>query len=173
MKRFASRAAAGAELGRAVAASGAVDGSAVVIAIPHGGIPVAAAVAQELGAPVDIAPIHEVTAHREDLGLGTVTTRPTPNVHRSTAAAMGVEADELASKVHREQERLGTLIDEVRAQTPPLAVDGVTVVIVDDALAVTAPVSDTAAAVRGAGAHVIILAVPLAAGALVDAIAPE
>src|SRR5947208_11512607 len=116
MARFASRAAAGAELATALRA--AVRSEPIVLALPSGGVPVAAAVARELGGPVDVLDVHEVTAHRADLGLGAVSAAGDDSVRRSTAAALGVSGDELRHDVQDVQARLRRVVEAVRATRP-------------------------------------------------------
>ena len=167
--RFADRATAGEELGRLL--GDRTD--AVVLAIPSGGVPVAAAVARILGAPLDLLDVHEITAHRRDLGVGAVSSTSDDAVRPSTAHALGVSDTELAGKTTREQDKLTTLLSRVRAGRPAEPLEGRLAIVVDDALAVTPAVAAAAFDVRARGATRAVLAVPVAVDAFATALAED
>lgn len=167
--RFADRATAGEELGRLL--GDRTD--AVVLAIPSGGVPVAAAVARILGAPLDLLDVHEITAHRRDLGVGAVSSTSDDAVRPSSAHALGVSDTELAGKTIREQDKLTTLLSRVRAARPAEPLEGRLAIVVDDALAVTPAVAAAAFDVRARGATRAVLAVPVAVDAFATAVAED
>ncbi len=167
--RFADRATAGEELGRLL--GDRTD--AVVLAIPSGGVPVAAAVARILGAPLDLLDVHEITAHRRDLGVGAVSSTSDDAVRPSSAHALGVSDTELADKTTREQDKLTTLLSRVRAARPAEPLEGRLAIVVDDALAVTPAVAAAAFDVRARGATRAVLAVPVAVDAFATAVAED
>lgn len=167
--RFADRATAGEELGRLL--GDRTD--AVVLAIPSGGVPVAAAVARILGAPLDLLDVHEITAHRRDLGVGAVSSTSDDAVRPSSAHALGVSDTELAGKTTREQDKLTTLLSRVRAARPAEPLEGRLAIVVDDALAVRPAVAAAAFDVRARGATRAVLAVPVAVDAFATAVAED
>ena len=67
----------------------------VVIGLPRGGVPVAAAVAHQLGAPLDVLVVRKLGHPRQpELGLGAVCEGGTPVVNWELAARSGVESTE-------------------------------------------------------------------------------
>lgn len=160
MARFRDRATAGAELGARLGERG-VHG-ALVAAMPGGGVVVGKAVARALGGPLDVVDVHDVTAHRDDLGVGAVTSDDPSGVHESAAAALGVGRAELAADVEAEQRRLRDVVQRIRRERGARRVTGASVVVVDDGLTATAAAMAAADNLRAAGATRVILAVPVA-----------
>ncbi len=68
---FSDRVDAGRRLARRL--NGLVDGPAVVLGLPRGGVPVAAEVARALDAPLDVIIVRKVgTPHNPELAMGAV-----------------------------------------------------------------------------------------------------
>lgn len=166
--RFADRRAAGAELASRLGYVGSAD--VVVLAIPSGGVPVAAELARILRAPLDLIDIHEITAHRRDLGVGVVSSTDRHAVHQSSAHALGVSDGELADKTHHAQAKLAAVVGRIRAERGEEPLAGRVAVVVDDALAVTPAVAAAASHVRARGATRAVLAVPIAVEAFAEAV---
>lgn len=167
MTRFGSRNAAGMELAQRLDEL-AVD-APVVIAIPKGGVPVAEQVAGALGAPLDVADVHEITAHRDDLSIGSITSEDhDEDIHRSAAAALGVDTEELDDAVAAQRRALRSLLGRVRQERPEESIAGRAVIIVDDGLLVGSGVAAAVAALRQRGASRVVVAVPVGAHAYLE-----
>ncbi len=160
-KRFPNRRSAGRELAERIV--GTVEDEAVVLAIPRGGIEIGHEVARALGAPLDVAEVHEIRGHAAEIGLGVVTPEGEENVRRSTAGAVGVDEQELDEQIADERAKLRDIVAAVRAERPREPVQGRTVVIVDDTLSNLSETVAIADGARGAGATRIVLAVAVAA----------
>lgn len=169
MTRFASRQAAGEELAGALQALPWDD--TVLFAIPRGGVPVASAVARALGAKLDVLDTHEVTAHRDDLGIGAVDSRRHHSVQSSTAKALAVDDGELEAKLDHEQALLSKLLGRIRSAQPAVSVTGRAVIVVDDGLLVAGAALMAVEHLRADGAAAVVLAVPVAVQAVVEAAA--
>jgi putative phosphoribosyl transferase len=159
MARFADRTAAGLELGRLVRERG-VDGGAVVLALPRGGVPVAVPVAAELGAPLDVLVVRKLrTPGHAELAFGAVATggvrwlqRDLPRIDPDLIEA--ITAQELAEVGDREQ--------RYRPDRAPIDVTGRTVVLVDDGIATGSTVRAAVESARLLGAARVIVAAPIA-----------
>src|SRR5436190_1619011 len=155
MLPFADRAAAGTILAERLRASGAlVDAPpAVVLAIPRGGVPVAAVLAEALDAPLDVLVAHKVGAPGEpELAVGAVASDGTA-VMEPWAREVGLADDAAfaaAARVElaRVQQREGNL----REGQPRIPLAGRTAILVDDGMATGATMHVACLAARRLGA---------------------
>jgi len=135
----------------------------LVLGLPRGGVPVAAAVAEALGAPLDALVVRKlgVPGH-EELALGAVAASGIRVLNERILASFDlspvdverVTALELAEAERRElQYRGGRPFPDVR---------GKTVIVVDDGVATGATLRAAVSVLRRAGAGRIIAAAPVA-----------
>ena len=100
---FADRAEAGALLADEVASLGLV--APLVLALPRGGVPVGAAIARRLRAPLDVVLVRKLGAPGEpELAIGAVADRAAPVIvlNDQLVAALGVGADYIEAEAARE-----------------------------------------------------------------------
>lgn len=168
-RTFTSRQAAGEELAGRLVDLGLRD--PVVVAIPNGGVPVAEPVAAALSAPLELADVHEIGAHREDLTVGTVSAEGDDDLHAAAAGALGVDADELHAKASAARSDLRRLLDRVHESASATSLRGRAVVIVDDGVRVETAVAAALTAAHAGGAARAVLAVPVAGAAMLDHLA--
>jgi predicted phosphoribosyltransferase len=134
----------------------------VVVALPRGGVPVAAPVARALGAPLDVLVVRKLglPGHPElamgAIGSGGVRVLVDDVVRGSGVAPAVLERVEAAER--RELERREAAY---RGDRPPVALAGRRVLIVDDGLATGATARAAVAVARAAGAAWVGLAVPI------------
>jgi putative phosphoribosyl transferase len=151
------------DAGEALAAAlseyaGAAD--VLVIGLARGGVPVAAAVAAELGATLDVTVVRKLGAPgHEELALGAIT-RDRMVLNDRVVANLGVGQQDLDAIVDREQRELDRRETAYRQGRPPTAVTGRTVLLVDDGVATGATMRVAALATREAGAAKVVVAVP-------------
>lgn len=163
MQRFVDRTDAGKQLAEAVARLELAD--PVVLALPRGGVPVAAPVAQALGAPLDLVMVRKigVPGHRE-LAAGAVADGAAHRVIWNAAVLrdLGLSEAELQAEVAAQlaliEKRRGLYLGD-RA---PVSVSGRDVVLVDDGIATGATVKAALKGLHSGEAASITLAVPLA-----------
>ncbi len=158
--RFRDRDDAGRRLAERLLADGAqVD---LVLALPRGGVPVAAPVARALGAPLDVLVVRKLglPGHPElamgAIGPGGVRVLVDDVVRGSAVAPAALERVEAAERrelVRREH--------AYRGDRPPSELVGRRVLIVDDGLATGATARAAVAVARAAGAAWVGLAVPI------------
>jgi predicted phosphoribosyltransferase len=143
---------------------GAAAPDPVVLGLPRGGVPVAAEVAQVLGAPLDVLVVRKVgVPWQPEVAMGAVgeegATVRNPEVVR--AARVDEEAVRAGERRERaEVERRALLF---RGGRPPVPLTGRTALIVDDGIATGATVRAACAIARARGAARVVVAVPVAA----------
>ena len=163
MKPYADRGEAGRVLGDAVAAEVRARSDLLVLGLPRGGVPVAAEVAERLGAPLDVLVVRKlgVPGH-EELAMGAIASGGAEFVDVSLVQRLGVSGEAVARVMQREHAELARREAAYRGDRPPLDLRGRTVVLVDDGLATGSSMRAAVEAVRGAGATVVVVAVPVA-----------
>lgn len=158
--RFADRADAGRRLARRLLALAAED--PVVLALPRGGVPVAAEVAGALGAPLDLIAVRKLGAPQNpEYGVGAVAEDGTRIIDGEAVAAIGLSAEGLEQIVERESAELSRRVSLYRGDREAPDLQGRTVIVVDDGIATG--VTDTAAAraIRRRHPRHLVLAVPV------------
>ncbi len=167
---FSDRADAGRRLGEALADR--IDGDIVVYAIPRGGVPVGLEVARALEAPLDLALARKIGApDNPELALAAVIdgTHPRTVINEDIVRFTGVSPawlDQERLSALAELERRRRLYFEGRGRIDP---NGHVAVLVDDGLATGATARAAVTGLRAQGARRIVLAVPVAPGALATA----
>lgn len=136
----------------------------VVLALPRGGVPVAAVVARALGAPLDVLVVRKigVPGHPET-GIGAVAGDDEPMFDQRSLDMLGLTEADLARDVIRERAEVRRREQQYRQGRPAPAVRSKTVILIDDGLA-------TGVTARAALRHLqrqeparLILAVPVGA----------
>ena len=108
----------------------------LVLGIPRGGVAVAAAVAERLGAELDVVVARKVGAPgRPELAVGAVTADGVYAIGDSAFMWRPLPAGYLADAVGREKAAAHHLESLLRGRRPPPVVIGRTVLVVDDGLA--------------------------------------
>lgn len=160
---FTDRVEAGKALAEAVAKLGLAR--PVVLALPRGGVPVAAEVARRLKAPLGLLIVRKlgVPGH-EELAAGAVGggTPPVTVFNEHVLAMIGMSekdfAPRIAEKAREIEERRKTYLGD-RAQPE---VKGATAIVVDDGIATGATVKAALEVLKKQGAARVVLAVPVA-----------
>jgi len=137
-------------------------GAPVVVALPRGGVPVAAPVAAELGAPLDVLVVRKLgQPGRPELGLGALAEDGAPIWNDALLRDLGLTPDDLADVVPREAAELARRVARYRGDRPAEPVEGRSVVVVDDGLATGATMRAAVAAVRRSAPARVLVAVPV------------
>lgn len=160
---FADRRDAGRALAEALGEFAGRD-DVVVLALPRGGVAVAAEVAQALNAPLDVAVVRKLgVPGTEELALGAIAFGGITIYNDDVIAAMEIAPATIDAVVARERAELERRERLYRDGRPPLALAGKTVILVDDGLATGATMLAAIAAVRAQNPARIVVAVPLGA----------
>jgi putative phosphoribosyl transferase len=173
MRRFRNRAEAGRALAEALGAYAARE-DAIVLGLPRGGVPVAAEVARQLGAPLDVFLVRKLgVPGREELAFGAIASGGARVLNRDVVASLGIDAETIDAVVAREQTELERRAEAYRGTADPPDVRGRTVTLVDDGLATGASMRAAVAAVRELGPERVVVAVPAAARQTCEELAAE
>jgi predicted phosphoribosyltransferase len=136
----------------------------VVLALPRGGVPVAAEVAQSLGAPLDVFLVRKLgLPGNEELAMGAIASGGSRVLNRSLLDRLHVPLQTVDSVASREQRELERRERAYRGTIPPPILRGKTVILVDDGLATGATMRAAAAALRAQDPARVVVAVPVAA----------
>jgi putative phosphoribosyl transferase len=144
----------------------------IVLALPRGGVPVGFEVAQALQAPLDLLIVRKLgyPGHAE-YAMGAIASggvrvmNPMPGLH--------VRASEIERVVEREMAELRRREQQYRGSAPPPAVEGASVILVDDGLATGATMRAAAQAIRQQHPAFLCIAAPVGAPESCKALAAE
>ncbi|SDH96437.1 phosphoribosyltransferase [Lutimaribacter saemankumensis] len=164
MARFRNREEAGQALADAVVA---LDLPApVVLALPRGGVPVAAPVADRLGAALDLVMVRKIgMPGNPELAAGAVVDGPAPYTHfnRGIMASARLTEDDLAPTIAHELSVIAKRRAVYLQNRAPVALTGRDVVVVDDGIATGATMRVALMAVRDQAPNSVTVAVPVGA----------
>jgi putative phosphoribosyl transferase len=134
----------------------------VVVALPRGGVPVAAEIARALRAPLDVIAVRKLGAPRNpELAVGAIAEDGSAIVDRGTARRVGMTGNAFQRTLERETRELRRRVEAYRRGRPPADLAGRTVIVVDDGLATGLTALVAVRAIRNLGAHRIVVAVPV------------
>ncbi|MFI9359638.1 phosphoribosyltransferase family protein [Kitasatospora sp. NPDC053057] len=135
----------------------------VVVALPRGGVPVAAEVATALGAPLDICVIRKLgVPYQPELAMGAIGEDGVRVLNEQVLRLAGVGDEQLAQVERRERTELARRARRYRGDRPAADLRGRTVVVVDDGIATGSTARAACRIVRARGAGRVVLAVPVA-----------
>jgi putative phosphoribosyl transferase len=172
--RFQNRAEAGRAIAKVLVDKSLPD--AVVLALPRGGVPVAAEVARALQAPLDLVLVRKIGVdYQPELAVAAVVDGEQPEIVvneevRALARVPQDYIDEQASHALAEIERRRKVYLQGRPRAP---VEGRSVIVVDDGIATGTTVRAAVRALRRKAPKTIILAVPVAPADTIEALRPE
>lgn len=159
--RFANRQDAGRRLANELA-SRAFD-RPVVIALPRGGVPLAAEVAARLQAPLDVLVVRKLGyPERPELGMGAVAEGAAQVLNENLIAELGITAEQLDGVMAVEEAEVRRRVQRYRGGRPAVPVTGRTVILIDDGLATGFTARAGIEMLRRKGAQSVVLAVPVA-----------
>ena len=160
--RFLDRVDAGRQL--AVKLAKYAGPEVLVLALPRGGVPVAAEVARALRAPLDVLVVRKLgLPGNEELAVGAIASGGWRVVNTAVVKEHGVSVRTLATVAARERRELVRREKIYRAGRPAPALRGQTVILVDDGVATGSSMRVAVATLREAKVGRLIAAAPVMA----------
>ena len=146
----------------------------VVLGLPRGGIPVAFEVAQALGAPLDVLVARKIGAPANpELAIGAVAEGGAQVLDYALIRKLLVSHEELERAIAQATAELSERAARYRRAAEPVAIEGRTVVVVDDGLATGSTARAAVRAVRARGPRRVVLAVPVGSSEAVASLGRE
>ncbi|HYA72956.1 MAG TPA: phosphoribosyltransferase family protein [Roseiarcus sp.] len=171
---FLDRAEAGRKLARALASY--KDQNPVVLALPRGGLPVAAEIAAALEAPLDIVLVRKIgVPYQPELAMGAVVDGGEPVTVRNedVISAAGVSEREFKAACSRELVEIERRRVLFLGQRRRAEIAGRTAIVTDDGVATGATARAALQAIRKRGPKKLVLAIPVAASDTVEELRSE
>lgn len=161
--RFRDRIDAGQRLAEALGAY-ANRTDVLVLALPRGGVPVAAEVAKKLNAPLDVLVVRKLgVPFHSELGMGAIATGGVRIVNKEVVDALGIAADAIEIVAREEQRELERREKAYRGDVPAPNIEGKIVILVDDGIATGSTMLAAIAAAKQLKAARVVVAVPTVA----------
>jgi putative phosphoribosyl transferase len=170
---FADRRAAGRALAQVLAERHFTD--PVVLALPRGGVPVAAEIARALGAPMDLMLVRKIgVPYQPELAAAAVVDGLHPEIvtNDDVIASSGISRDYLDRAARRELVEIERRRRAYLRDRPPVPLEGRTLILVDDGIATGASVRAALEALRRRKPRALILAVPVAPAETLEELRP-
>ncbi|GIF04050.1 phosphoribosyltransferase [Actinoplanes siamensis] len=169
---FRDRREAGRLLAERVAAT--APDAVLVLALPRGGLPVAAPIADRLGAALDIVVARKLGAPgHPEFGVGAIAEDGPPVYDQDNLRYARTTERSMAGTLAAERAELRRRIRRYRGDRPAPPVTGRVVVLVDDGLATGVTAHAALRWIRGRGPARLLLAVPVCSPQARDLLAPE
>ena len=146
----------------------------LVLALPRGGVPVAAVLARGLGLPLDVFPVRKLGAPSQpEFAMGAIAVNGLVVLHRAAIANLHVPQSTIDTVIAREHTELLRQEQAYRESRPPLILAGKIAILVDDGLATGYTMLAAIRAVREQHPARIVVAVPIAPTETVELLRPE
>jgi predicted phosphoribosyltransferase len=145
------------------------DPEVLVLALPRGGVPVAAEVARVLDAALDVFLVRKLglPGHSE-LAMGAVATGGVRVLNEDLVARLGIPESVIDKVADRELEVLRRQDRRFRGDRPPPAIEGRTIILVDDGLATGSTMRAAVEAIQNQQPRRLVVAVPIGAAETCD-----
>lgn len=146
----------------------------IVLALPRGGVPVAAEVARALEAPLDVLVVRKLgVPGSEETAMGAIATGNYKYLNQNFIKRLGISSDAIDTVVQRESKELARREEKYRKGRPPLDLSDRTVILIDDGLATGATMRSAIKAVKHHQPREFVVAVPVAAPEICEEISSE
>ncbi len=135
----------------------------VVVALPRGGVPVAAEIARALGAPLDVMIVRKLGVPiQPELAMGAIGEGGARVLNDDVIRVARVTEREIDTVEVRERAEVARRAQRYRECAPMLELGGRTVIVVDDGIATGSTARAALQIARANGARRVVLAAPVA-----------
>ena len=135
----------------------------VVLALPRGGVPVGAQVAQALGAPLDVFVVRKLgLPGHEELAMGAIATGGVRVLNDEIVQGFRLPEEAIEQVTRAELAELARRERAYRGERPPLSARGKVAILVDDGAATGSTMRAAVAAVRRLEPARVVVALPTA-----------
>jgi putative phosphoribosyl transferase len=160
---YSDRAEAGQVLASKLAAYGDRP-DVLVLALPRGGVPVAAEVARALHAPLDVFLVRKLgVPGREELAMGALASGGIIVLNEDAIYAYGIDDATIQEAIAREQKEIARQERAFRGERPMPEIRGRIIILIDDGLATGSTMRAAVAALRRQEPERIVVGVPVGA----------
>jgi putative phosphoribosyl transferase len=136
----------------------------LVLALPRGGVPVAAEVAKQLNAPLDVFVVRKLgLPEHPELAMGAIATGGVRVINRDVVDGLEIPKLVIDAVAAQEQEELARREQAYRDDLPTPNVRGKTIILVDDGIATGSTMLAAVAALRQLKVGRIVVAAPVIA----------
>ena len=144
----------------------------LVLALPRGGVPVAAEVALALGAPLDLCFAHKIGApDNPEFAIGSVAETGAPHIDEQLIQSMRIPYSYIRAESAYQQEELARRAMHYRGTRPAPEIVGKWVVLVDDGVATGSTARAALLALRAQIPSRLIFATPVASADTIQRLA--
>jgi putative phosphoribosyl transferase len=162
MERFRDRLHAGDLLADVLDARRGID-DGIVLALPRGGVPVAARVAQRIGIPLDVFIVRKLgLPGRSEYAMGAIASGGVIVINEDAVTRLGISQEAIDTVAERELQELERREVLYRGDRPPLDLASRDVILVDDGIATGASMHAAIEAITAYGPRSLLVAVPVA-----------
>ncbi len=138
--------------------------SPLVLALPAGGVPVAAPLAATLGGELDVAVASKITLPwNTEVGYGAVAFDGSVVLNERMVRSERLDREEIARGIAATRAKVERRVQSLRAGRGPLVLEGRTAIVVDDGIASGFTMRVVLSALQGLRPSRLIVAVPTAA----------
>jgi len=156
---FQDRTHAGQVLARMLTADDKQDG--IILAIPAGGVPVGAVMAEKTGLDFDVAVVSKITLPwNTEAGYGAVAFDGTVKLNKDMVRRVNLTAEEVRDGIEKTTAKVVRRVKKLRGRQPFPDVGNRCAILVDDGLASGFTMRVAVTALRSAGVGRIVVAVP-------------
>ena len=135
-----------------------------VLGLPRGGVPVADEIALTLGGSLDVWVVRKLGAPQQpELGVGAIAEGPAVVLDRAIVRLLKISRSQLLAVARRELREIRRRVERFRGERPLPALQGRTVILVDDGMARGGTMRAAIRALRRRSPARLIVAIPVAA----------
>jgi putative phosphoribosyl transferase len=135
----------------------------LVLALPRGGVPVGYEISRALGAELDVLVVRKLgVPYQPELAMGAIATAGARFFNDDVILASGLKQEQVEAVICEQQAELERREKAYRGDKPSPAIQGRTVIVVDDGIATGASIQVAIKALRSLEPETIVVAVPVA-----------